>query len=133
MLPYNNNSMYILGPNVQRNQYPGFDFLSWEENLGKNSTQLINATTLSSALDPILNFFHVNPAKSESKLSIGKFGNFTANFKALPGPIPPEYVATLFTVVATAFIGTWLTPALIGWSKTRTQRKCLHKSNRQIR
>ena len=34
-------------------------------------------------------------------------GSFTANFKALPPPIPPEYVATLFTVVATAFIGSW--------------------------
>jgi hypothetical protein len=67
---------------------------------------------------------------TSTTFDVNRFGTFTANFKALPPLIPPD-VATLFTVVATAFIGTWLTPALIGWSKTRTQRKYLHKSNRQ--
>jgi hypothetical protein len=69
---------------------------------------------------------------TSATFDVNRFGTFTANFKALPHPIPSD-VATLFTVVVTAFIGTWLTPALIGGSKTRTQRKCLHKSNRQIR
>jgi uncharacterized membrane protein len=63
----------------------------------------------------------MKPDKPESKLNITKFGSFTANFKALPPPIPPEYVATLFTVVASAFVGSWLTPAVIGWRKTKKE------------
>ena len=112
------NSIYILGLDVQLNHIQVLSFPSWEENLGKNSTQLINTTTPSSDLDPILDFLHISTAKPESKLSIGKFGNFTANFKALSPPIPPEYV-----VVATAFIGSWLTPTVIGWRKARIQRR----------
>ena len=30
-------------------------------------------------------------------------------------------MATLVTVVATAFIGTWLTPTIIGWRKAKKQ------------
>jgi hypothetical protein len=74
----------------------------------------------------------MNYDKPEAKLNITKFGSFTANFRALPPPIQPEYVATLIGVVATAFIGTWLTPALIGWSKTRTQRKYFKECINQI-
>ena len=83
-------------------------------------------------MDSILDFLHINPDKQESKLNIGKFGNFTANFKALPPPIPPEYVATLFTVVATALIGSWLTPTLIDRRKGHNANT-LHKPDRQIR
>jgi len=61
--------------------------------------------------------------KPEATLNITKFGSFTANFKALPPSIPPEYIATLFTVVVTAFVGTWLIPSVIGWRKSRNQWK----------
>jgi hypothetical protein len=74
----------------------------------------------------------VNQDKPEAILNVTKFGTFTANFKALPLTIPPEYVATLIGVVATAFVGTWLTPALIGWNKTRTQRNCFRQCISQI-
>jgi YVTN family beta-propeller protein len=132
--------------------YPGFEFVSWQENLGRNATQLISllpppsirdsvldfATQLIKLLptyisDSILDFFHMNSDKPEATLSVTKFGNFTAYFRALPPPIPPEYVATLIGVVATAFVGTWLTPALIGWRKTRTQLKYFKECINQIR
>ena len=45
--------------------------------------------------------------------------------RRLPPPIPPEYIATLFTVIVTAFVGTWLTPTVIGWRKARNQGKKL--------
>jgi YVTN family beta-propeller protein len=99
----------------------GFEFVSWQENLGRNSTQLISVANPTSFFDSILDFLHLRPDKPESKLNITKFGSFTANFKALPPPIPPEYVATLFTVVATAFVGSWLTPAVIGWRKAKKE------------
>ena len=51
--------------------------------------------------------------KPEATLNITKFGSFTANFKALPPSIPSEYIATLFTVVVTAFVGTWLIPLVV--------------------
>jgi YVTN family beta-propeller protein len=99
----------------------GFEFVSWQENLGRNSTQLLSVASPPSFFDSILDVLHLRPDKPESKLNVTKFGSFTANFKALPPPIPPEYVATLFTVVATAFIGSWLTPTVIGWRKARKE------------
>ena len=103
----------------------GFEFVSWQENLGGNSTQLIQFSPsppfLNSILDSFLDLLSIKPDKPESKLDITKFGNFTANFRALPPPIPKEYVATLITVVATAFIGTWLTPTIIARRKTKKQ------------
>ena len=68
-----------------------------------------------------MDILHLLPDKSESTLNITKFGSFIANFRAPPPPIPPEYVATLFTVVATAFVGSWLTPTIIGWRRVKKQ------------
>jgi len=106
----------------------GFEFDSWHENLSGNLTQSVSSS--SSILDSILAFLQID--KPEATLDITKFGNFTANFKVVPPPIPPEYVATLFTVVATALIGSWLTPAIIGWRKTKMQRKYFTECISQI-
>ena len=73
------------------------------------------------SFDSVLDILHLLPDKSESTLNITKFGSFIANFRAPPPPIPPEYVATLFTVVATAFVGSWLTPTIIGWRRVKKQ------------
>lgn len=54
-------------------------------------------------------------------------------FRALPAPIPPEYVATLFTVVATAFIGSWLTPAVIGRRNAKKQGSKLDHYHNEIK
>jgi hypothetical protein len=75
----------------------------------------------------------MNPDKPEAKLNITKFGSFTANFKALPPPIPPEYVATLFTVVITALVGSWLTPTVIGWRKARKEGTNLDHYHSEVR
>src|SRR6476661_1159837 len=99
----------------------GFEFVSWQENLGGNSTQLLKFSSPSSIVDSILDFFNMKPDKQEATLNITKFGSFTANFKALPPPIPTQYVATLITIVATAFIGSWLTPTVIEWRNRRKQ------------
>jgi YVTN family beta-propeller protein len=82
---------------------PGFEFDSWREDLGHNSTQLISLAPPPSIVDSIENFFHISHDIPQSRLNITKFGTFTADFKAPP---PPDvYVVTLFTVVATALIG----------------------------
>ena len=119
-----------------------FEFVSWEENLNDNSTQLIqiavshsstiytaivysldsiaNFIGAKSSLDSIKKFFNIQTDEPVRILKITKYGSFTANFRELPPPLPPEYWATLFGVVVTAIIGSWLTPTIVGW---RTSKK----------
>jgi len=51
----------------------------------------------------------------------------------IPPPIPPEYVATLFTVVATAFIGSWLTPTVIAWRNSKKQGSKLDRYHNEVK
>jgi len=111
----------------------GFGFVSWQENLGGNSSRVLQFASPTPFYEPILDFFHLASDKPEAALNITKFGGFTVNFKALPPPIPPEYVATLFTVVITAFVGTWLTPTVIGWRKTRKEGSRLNDYRNEIK
>jgi YVTN family beta-propeller protein len=80
----------------------------------------VNFIGAQSILASIAKFFNIQIGEPEAILKITKFGTFTANFKELPPPLPPEYWATLFGVVVTAFIGSWLTPTIIRW---RTAKK----------
>lgn len=110
---------------------PGFDFVSWQENLGRNSTQLINATTEPSTLDTIPDFFHMQQNRPTSKLNIAKFGNFTAIFKPLPPPMPPEYTLLIITVIVTSIIG-WSWNSIIGFAKAKMQRKHMKECIEEI-
>ena len=108
----------------------GFGFVNWQENLRGNSSKLLQESA--SFFDHVLDFLHL-PDKPEAKYNITKFGSFTANFKALPPPIPPEYVATLFTVVISALVGSWLTPTIIGWRKAKKEGKELDRYYNEIK
>jgi hypothetical protein len=66
-------------------------------------------------------------------LNVTKFGNFRANFERLPPAIPPEYLATLFAVVASAFVGSWLTPTFIEWRKAKKQGNKLDYYHEKIK
>ena len=145
----------------------GFEFLSWEENLKNNSTQLVavsppafidifdfisdtsdsitnflgiqstiysitNFLGIQSTFDSISNLFNIQSYEPESILNITKFGSFTANFKELPSPLPPEYWATLFGVVVSALIGSWLTPTVIGWRNAKKHQDKLNNYQREI-
>jgi YVTN family beta-propeller protein len=111
----------------------GFEFVSWQENLGGNSTQLLKFSSPPNIGDTILDFFNMKPDKKEAGLNITKFGSFTANFNPLPPPIPPQYTATLITVVITAFIGTWLTPTIIQWRNRRKQGSKLDHYHNEVK
>ena len=104
----------------------GFEFLSWEENLSKNSTQLINASKPATPLESILDFFNLRPEEPEATLKVSAFGSFTANFRELPPPLPPAYWATLFGFVLTTGLGAWLIPSLLRWTRSKAEIK---KSN----
>ncbi len=111
----------------------GYEFISWQENLGNNSTQMLQVSPPLSAMETVFNFLRPNHDKPEAILNITKFGSFTANFNELPPAIPPEYIATLFAVVISAFIGSWLTPTLVDWRKTRNQGKKLIYYHNEIK
>ena len=103
---------------------PGFQFSNWIENLGSNSSRTIQASQgdwFTNTLDWLNSTFSGKPMVTPATLNVTKFGNFTANFEKLPPAIPPGYLATLFAVVASAFIGSWLTPGFIGWRRAKKQ------------
>jgi hypothetical protein len=52
----------------------GFDFVSWQENLGGNSREVIQFASSTDFYEPILDFFHIAPDKPEAILNITKFG-----------------------------------------------------------
>ena len=126
----------------------GFEFLSWEENLKNNASQLINsshpASTIFEDVDDLfhntINYFGLDeilnitkPVEPQSILNVNKFGTFTATFNKLPPPLPPEYVATLFGVVVTTLIGSWLTPTIIGWRKAKKHQNNLSDYEKELR
>ena len=115
----------------------GFEFVSWQENLGGNSSRILNFslpnTWYSVLQDSILEFLHSKPDKQETILDLPNFGSFTANFKARPPPIPSEYLVTLFAVVVSAFIGSWLTPTVIEWRRTKRQGSRLDHYHNEVK
>src|SRR5690242_5656964 len=44
----------------------GFEFVSWQENLPRNSTQLLSVVSPASFFDSILDVLHLRPDKPES-------------------------------------------------------------------
>ena len=111
---------------------PGFDFVSWQENLGGNSSRVIQFASPPPFYEPILDILNLTPDRPEAALNVTKFGSFTANFKATPPPIPPEYVATLITVVITTLVGSLLIPAIYGRLKSKRQTSRLNSFRRNI-
>jgi YVTN family beta-propeller protein len=100
------------GTNCIAKPNKGFEFLSWEENLKNNSTQIINISRPASALESFKDIFNIKSEKPEAKLNILKFGTFNANFKELPTPVPTEYWTGLYTIVISSIIG-WFIPSIV--------------------
>ena len=118
----------------------GFEFTSWRQSLAGNSTRMINASSgspwtplfdlfnirlddlaTSSAFTRFLEYANIRPDNPAATLTVDRFGNFTAYFRALPPPVPPEYWTSLFGIIATALVGSLLIPAVVGWIKSRRQ------------
>jgi YVTN family beta-propeller protein len=110
---------------------PGFEFVNWREHFSYNTSKIIQSAS-SYFYEPFLNLIWPGRVEPEAIMDITKFGNFTATFKELPPPIPSEYPATLFAVVISAFIGSWLTPTVIEWRKTKNQSKKLEYYHNKI-
>ena len=133
----------------------GYDFASWIETFDDNSTRTINASTpADSPLAALRDVFSDNPttdltrtvsapASSDSPiafvalhdaftddpaatLTVNRFGNFTAYFRALPTPIPAEFTLSLITVIVAALVGSLLIPAAVSWFKSKKQTSRLN-------
>jgi YVTN family beta-propeller protein len=52
----------------------GFEFVSWQENLGGNSTHLLKFSSPPNILDSILDFFNMKPDKQEQHLILQNLG-----------------------------------------------------------
>lgn len=77
----------------------GFEFVSWEENLKDDSSQVITVSQPASTLESIKDFFNIKSDEPEANLNLTKFGTFTANFKELPAPFPSEYWIPLYGLI----------------------------------
>ena len=66
-------------------------------------------------------------------INITGFGNFTANSKEIPPPLPPEYWPTLLKLFdLSTILGAMLIPAIINWTKTKSTVKKLNYYHKQL-
>jgi YVTN family beta-propeller protein len=110
----------------------GFEFLTWEENLNNNLTQLVTVSRSASPLDTIADLLGIKSDKPEATLNITKFGTFTANFKELPPPIPSEYWIPLYGIIASTIVG-WSIPSIIGWTRSKGDIRKLNHYHQRIK
>jgi YVTN family beta-propeller protein len=110
----------------------GFEFLSWVENLNDKSTRTIQTSTDDSFLDSILDLFGYKPSDPAQTLNVVQFGSFTANFKELPPPLPPEYWGILFTIIISSILGSWFIPGITNWGKSKWQTRRLNRLHNTI-
>ena len=110
----------------------GFEFLSWEEKLGQNSTLLINVSKSATPLESILDLFNVKPQEPESTLNVTRFGSFIANFKELPPPVPSEYWIPLYGIIASTIVG-WSIPSVIRWIRSKADFRKLSYYHQRIK
>ena len=111
----------------------GYEFDSWVEILDGNSSRTINASTTSDwLLDPVGAFRDVFTDDPAATLTVNRFGNFTAYFKALPPPVPAEFTASLITVIIAALVGSLLIPAVVSWLRSKKQTSRLNSFHQQM-
>jgi hypothetical protein len=75
---------------------------------------------------------NISPPEAEATVDITQFGNFTANFKALPPPLPPEFLTTIFSFAVTTVLGSWLIPPFVRWIKSKADVKNLNNYHKKI-
>jgi len=133
-----NRYIYVSqGTKCQAEYKKDFEFSGWVENLGYNSTITLNSSAahtnpIYSAYNGLLKIFNLYKDTTPN-FEVTRSGSFTANFKAIPPPLPAEYWASLFGVIASAIIGSWFIPGLISWGKLRFQTRRLDYFYNKIR
>ena len=129
----------------------GFEFISWVENVGDNSTRTLKSSadttflelfldffniklydpTTTSILELFLDFFNIKLYDPTTTLNDIQFGNFTANFNKLPPPIPSEYLIPLYGIIITTIVG-WSIPSIIGWFRAKMDSRRMNYYHMEI-
>lgn len=94
-----------------------------------NSTQPLQVSGSDSTWDSfvlaITDLFGDKPDKPEAILHVTKFGTFTANFREAPPPLPQEFWAQLYAVIATVVTALFI-PSILGWIRSKRDVKKLN-------
>ena len=69
--------------------------------------------------------------EDEAILNVTKFGSFTANFKELPSPVPPEFWLQSYVLVNTVIAGLSI-PSIVGWIKSKMDSRKLNYYHKKI-
>jgi len=104
----------------------GYQFVSWSEQLGHNSSKTITASSISDSLFSSLLSYLGFKSNDNSTFKASSYGHFIANFRAVPPPIPPEYSLALIGVVLSSVLG-WFVPNIASWANARRKRKSLRE------
>ena len=129
------NQKYILPFNsfcfVDVNQ--GFQFTSWTQNFGDNSSRTIKSSTAGNYfVDYIMDIFDLDPKDTFTQLNITNSGNYTANFAKIPPPIPSEYWIPLYGIIVTTIVG-WSIPSIIGWTRNKKDVRNLNHYHQRMK
>jgi YVTN family beta-propeller protein len=95
----------------------GFVFSSWSENLGPNSSRTVNSSIASDSLSSFFTDLFTNTSDNSS-LAVTQYGNFVANFREAPSPIPKEIWLSLFGISLSVII-----PSILRWYNGSKQRR----------
>jgi hypothetical protein len=104
------------------NNSPGFAFNSWTERLEPNSTRIITKAPYSNSA-----FDLFSSPNDNSTFHITSFGNFDANLRDAPSPIPKEIWISLFGISLSVLI-----PSILRWYNGWRQRRNLDAYIQQL-
>ena len=100
----------------------GFAFSSWvKRNLDSNSSITITESTPPS--NPLLLF----PNSNDNTFNLDSSGNFVANFRDAPSPVPEGIWIALFSIL----LGTFM-PSIIRWINGWKQRRRFSEYNKEL-
>lgn len=110
----------------------GFQFTSWIEDLGNNSTRVINSTSPSySSINWLTDAVGIGKNDAASTLTPTKFGKFVARFEEVPPPFPSEYLIPLYGIIVSSIVG-WSIPSIVSWSRSKKEGRRLYSIHKEI-
>jgi YVTN family beta-propeller protein len=110
----------------------GFQFSSWIEDLGNNSTRIISSTSPSySPIDWLTNAVGIGKNDTESTLTPTNFGKFVARFEEVPPPFPSEYLIPLYGIIVSSIVG-WSIPSIVSWIRAKREGRASDEYHKRI-
>ena len=110
----------------------GFQFSTWIEDLGNNSTRIINASTTSySPIDWLTDALRMGGNDTTATLTPTKFGKFVARFEAVPPAFPSEYLIPLYGIIVSSVVG-WSIPGIVSWINAIRKAKMSDEYHKRI-